>query len=236
MCDRFILFGRAWNYGYEPFRLAGTDTLMTVSPTHNAIVTCDPEVASQILQSAEFGKPPDLIELLNVFGPGLTGSDGARGRFYRKTTAPFFTTQIMELVWKTSMDSVQDVMPKLAEVLGTETNESRESLRSVVAKMTLHNVVSICFGQDPDGEIFRLQESIPAGHKIGFRKTMTSILDCIAIIAFTPKLILSISMFVFDTMHKLNDVRDFPSPSSQGHSVPSFRATCISLRPPAKCP
>ena len=60
--------------------------------------------------------------------------------------------------------------------------------------MTLPEVVSMCFGKDPGGEIFRHQESIPAGYNIGFRKTIIFILDCIAIITFTPKLISSISM------------------------------------------
>lgn len=153
------------------------------------IHTCDPEVSTQIFRRSEFRKPVELIELLNVFGPGLTGSEGANGRLYRKITAPFFTEQTMDQVWRTSIDSIGALMHSLAASQGSK--KSERSLRSMLASMTLHNVFTICFEKDSKKQAFRLQENIPAGYKTGFRQAVLSTLDHIATIAFTPKLILS---------------------------------------------
>lgn len=154
------------------------------------IHTCDPGVSAQIFRRSEFRKPVELIELLNVFGPGLTGSEGAEGRLYRKVTAPFFTEQTMDKVWRTSIESTGILMQTLA--VSQCSAQSARSLRSMVASMTLHNVFSVCFGKDTDKESFQLQETIPAGHKLGFRQAVLSTLDHIATIAFTPKIFLSL--------------------------------------------
>ena len=186
---RFILFGRGWNYGYQPFQILGADTFIAVSATRNVIHTCDPEVSTQIFQRSEFRKPIELIELLNVFGPGLTGSEGAQGRLYRRITAPFFTDQTMDHVWKVSIESIGALMERLTMLQGSRKSES---LRSMVASMTLHNLFTVCFAKNKGQQSFRSQENTPTGHKIGFRQAVLSSLDHIATIAFTPKFILGL--------------------------------------------
>lgn len=153
------------------------------------IHTCDPEVSTQIFRRSDFRKPVELIELLNVFGPGLTGSDGAEGRLYRKVTAPFFTEQTMDQAWRTSIESIGTLMQSVVASQASNKSE-RRSLRSMMANMTLHNVFTVCFEKDLDKKSFQLQETIPVGHKIGFRQTVLSTLDHIATIAFMPKFIL----------------------------------------------
>lgn len=160
------------------------------------IHTCDPEVSTQIFRRSEFRKPIELIELLNVFGPGLTGSEGADGRLYRKVTAPFFTEQIMDQVWRISIESTGALMQSLAASQCSK--KSERSLRSTVASMTLHNMFTVCFEKDVDKQSFQLQEIIPAGHKIGFRQAVLSTLDHIFTVAFTPKFILSLKPSFLD--------------------------------------
>ena len=154
------------------------------------IHTCDPEVSAQIFRRREFKKPVELIELLNVFGPGLTGSEGVNGRLYRRLTAPFFTDQTMEQVWRVAVDSVETLIQGLVE--SQRSNNSEKSLRSMVASMTLHNVLTVCFLKKSDQKSFHLQEIVPTSHKFGFRQAVLSTLDHIAIIAFTPKFVLSL--------------------------------------------
>ena len=134
----------------------------------------------------------ELIKLLNVFGPGLTGSEGIDGRLYRKVTAPFFTEQTMDQVWRTSIDSIGTLMQGMT---ASQASKSKRSLRSMIAEMTLHNVLTVCFRKNPERESFQFQESIPTGHKMGFRQAVLSALDNMGTIAFTPKLILSRSLF-----------------------------------------
>ncbi|KAL9100068.1 MAG: hypothetical protein Q9163_004509 [Psora crenata] len=129
----------------SPFHVAGADTVIAVSPTRNVIHTCDPAVTTQIFRRSNFRKPAELIELLNVFGPGLTGSEGPEGRLYRKVTAPFFTEQTMDQVWNTSIESIGALMQSLVAAqqpseLLQQSERERRSLRSIMASMTLHNV------------------------------------------------------------------------------------------------
>jgi cytochrome P450 len=153
------------------------------------IHTCDPEVSTQIFRRSEFTKPVELIELLNVFGPGLTGSEGAEGRLYRKVTAPFFTEQTVDQVWRTSIESVETFMQSVVASQASK-KSNRRGLRSMVASMTLHIVFTVCFGTDVDKKSPQLQETSFIGHKTGFYQTVLSSLDHIATIAFMPKFIL----------------------------------------------
>lgn len=210
MRGRFVLFGRAWNYGYEPFQTAGNDTFIAVSPTRNAIHTCDPAVSAQIFRRAEFRKPLGLIGLLNVFGPGLTGSEGAEGRLYRRITAPFFTDRTMDQVWSTSMESVQALMQNVVNLQNSTIEpKSKKDLRSMIANMTLYSVFTVCFAKTPDKERFRLNESIPTGHTIGFRHAVTSTLDCITQIALMPAIVLSIHLPIRKSVALLKSTRAF---------------------------
>ncbi|KAL8917288.1 MAG: hypothetical protein Q9172_005914 [Xanthocarpia lactea] len=195
----FLAFGRGWNYGYQPFRTAKGDTFVAVSPSRNVIHTCDPDVAAQIFRRSEFRKPLELIGLLNVFGPGLTGSEGAEGRLYRRVTAPFFTEKTLQEVWRVSIESVEVLLRDLStdDALPSSRKKGRD-LRSMVAGMTLYNVFAVCFGKTDDrGEKggYRVEETVPPGHKIGFRQSILSTLDHIGTMAFMPKIILNLSPF-----------------------------------------
>ena len=128
----------------------------------------------------------ELITLLNVFGPGLTGSDGLEGRLYRKITAPFFTEQTMDRAWRTSYETAGVLMQGLSQL--QYTGPSR-NLRSVIASMTIHNLVSVLFPLG-SGE-FQLQEKVPSDRRLSLTQAVLSILDHIAMVAFTPRLILS---------------------------------------------
>ena len=128
----------------------------------------------------------ELIQLLNVFGPGLTGSDGQEGRLYRKITAPFFTEQSMDRAWRTSYESAGILMQDVAQ---SQPLWPRGSLRSAVASMTLHNLVSVLFPQGSDK--YQVHEKAPPSRALSMTQAVLSMLDHIATVAFTPKLILS---------------------------------------------
>ena len=57
----------------------GTDTYIVVSPSQNTLITCEPEAVNQILRGKGFDKPAELIKLLNVFGPTITGAENKEG-------------------------------------------------------------------------------------------------------------------------------------------------------------
>ena len=152
------------------------------------IHTCDPEVSNQIFRRNEFTKPVELIELLNIFGPGLTGSEGEQGRLYRKITAPFFTEQTMDQVWRTSMNNIRTLMRDL--MVGPVHGSSR-SLRSMIARMTLHNLLTVCITKRSEPEFNQSQEIVEKDHKMGFHEAVLSVLDNFVTLASIPKPMLS---------------------------------------------
>lgn len=182
------MFGNGWNNGYKPFEVVGADTFIAVSPTKNVIHTCDAEVSAQIFRRNEIGKPVELIDLLNVFGPGLTGSEGRNGRLYRKITAPYFNEQIMDKVWVTSLESCKELLEDLMEL---QASGSGMNLRSKIANITLYNVISVCF-EDERKQGLRITEASSPGHTRSLRQTVLSVLDHMVIIALIPKVFQSV--------------------------------------------
>ena len=191
LASSFLSIGAAWNFGYGPFAAFEEDTIIAVSPTENVIHTCDPEVSSQIFRSHDFRKPPKLIALLNVFGPGLTGSEGPEGRLYRRVTAPFFTDQTNERVWRTSIESVTKLMESVLEHQDSKlAPQASFHLRSVVADMTLYNVFTTCFEKFPGQRSLQSREDVAIGQERGFRQAITLSVDYIAQISLMPKVVL----------------------------------------------
>ena len=181
---RFIVFHNVWHDGYVPFSNVGVDSLMIVSPNNNILVTGDPNAAHQIFQNSAFGKPRELLGMLNIFGPTLTGTDGPEARLYRKLTAPFFNQTTMNKVWMTSLGSAK-VLAKLLE-------GRNEQLRPLLARSTLHIVNTICFESGHDC-LDELQERvhIPNGHNLSMSQAMSTVLDFLPTIFSTPAFMLS---------------------------------------------
>ena len=92
----------------------------------------------------------------------------------------------MEKVWATAFESAGGLMEGLValQMSGSDLN-----LRSNAANMTLYNLFTVCFDKHP--KKFELEETIPAGHRVGFRQTVLSVLDHMAIIALIPKCVQS---------------------------------------------
>lgn len=93
-----LIFNDGWHNGYEPFRHAGADTFLAVSPGSIILYTCEADVSSQLFRDNRLGKPAHLMQILNMFGPTITSTDGAESRLYRRITAPFFSEATMRNV------------------------------------------------------------------------------------------------------------------------------------------
>ncbi|KAL9008297.1 MAG: hypothetical protein Q9173_006562 [Seirophora scorigena] len=71
-------------------------------------------------------------------------------------------------------------------------------LRERVAAMTLHNVFTVCFsgttgrGEETTAGRFLVEETVPPGHRIGFRRSVLETLNHIRTMAFMPKIILNL--------------------------------------------
>ncbi len=183
-CFRFLQFNRSWHYGYKPFKEFGADTIMIVTPSGNILITCDPEAAGQLFRNKSLGKPAELMGILNVFGPTITGTDGQEARLYRKITSPFFNEETMYRVWEKSVSS--------AEALLHVIQGHNEELRPVLARMTLHLLNAVCFGCEQDClDELQLRGHIPSGCKLSCSEAMAAMLEHLPTVFFTPSIVLS---------------------------------------------
>lgn len=186
-----LAFSRGWHYGYEPFRKMGTDTFMVVSPTGNVLHTCDPNVITQLFRGNKFGKPTELLKMLNIFGPTLTGTDGDEARQYRKITAPFFNEETLHQVWINSVSNIETTITLFGK--SKIVNHFR-GLRPLLAWMALRILNTVCF----EGKRELLAKSVFSdevlpGHALSYSEAMHSVLDHFGTISYTPFFVLSTS-------------------------------------------
>ncbi|KAF2198220.1 cytochrome P450 [Delitschia confertaspora ATCC 74209] len=188
-------FTRGWHNGYKPFELEGCDTFVAVSPDRNVVYTCDPDVSAHFLRGPSFGKPQELLGILNIFGPTMTGTDGAEARLYRKTTAPFFTERTMKQVWTESTKGAKVLLNVFADSHPDRTAFSTSQMRAVISRLTLHILNSVCFEKRIDDEALRKllkgEERAPEGHVLTYSQAMHGVLDYFDVIFFTPRAILN---------------------------------------------
>ncbi|MCJ1245731.1 hypothetical protein MMC30_002935 [Trapelia coarctata] len=184
-----LVLERGWPEGYDPFRRVGADTFIAVSPTQNILFTCDPEASTQFLRGKNWTKPTELLQILNIFGPTMTGTDGEETRLYRKITAPFFNHRTMQQVWNTSVRAVSSM---LEVVTGDQASMHNRNLRPLLAKMTLHIVNAVCFESDPNClDELESRRAIPKGHELSYSQSIHTVLDNFATLFLIPRPILN---------------------------------------------
>ncbi|KAL6873063.1 cytochrome P450 [Trichoderma novae-zelandiae] len=134
-----LLFNEFWHNGYEPFERLQANTFLAVSPGGLILYTCDPDVNVQLFRDASFGKPAELLSILNVYGPTITGTDGPESRLYRKVTGPFFTETTLRRVFAQSVSGAKML---LAALLRPDAHRHLRALSARVSLNTLSQTLS----------------------------------------------------------------------------------------------
>ncbi|EHA18942.1 hypothetical protein ASPNIDRAFT_54126 [Aspergillus niger ATCC 1015] len=132
-----LIFNDGWHLGYTPFEQVGADTFLAVSPGGFVLYTCDRHVSTQLFQDGRFGKPAHLMQVLNIYGPTITGTDGPESRLYRRITAPFFREDTLRQVFTHAIEG--------AQVLGLALNQpaAYHQLRTLAARLSLNLLTRI---------------------------------------------------------------------------------------------
>ncbi|MCJ1438187.1 hypothetical protein MMC27_007574 [Xylographa pallens] len=224
-----LLFTKGWHYGYQPFEKVGSDTFIVVSPGGNILHTCDPELSAYFLRSNTFGKPAELLNLLNIFGPTMTGTDGHETRLYRKIAAPFFTEQTLEEVWTRSVSD--------ADTLFQVLQPGDDELRPVLAKMTLHILNAVCFEDKSDlsKELQQSQVQPPPDHELSYSQAIHGVLDTFKTIFLLPKVILGteqypVTKFFPFCAKSLEGISPFESHKKAGQAYRELRKYMVELK------
>ncbi|KAF7941443.1 hypothetical protein EAE99_001080 [Botrytis elliptica] len=196
-----LIFDRVWHAGYEPFALIGCDTFLAVSPSRIVMWTCDSDAIDQLFERRnDFEKPVEDMQMLNIHGPTVTGTNGAESRRYRRVTAGAFGSQTYHKVWKESIIATEKVLSNL----DLEDN-SGICLTSPLEETTLDIVSRVCFGRDESLERDTNVESDEhqdfktpnesQKHQLSYNEAFSTSASHMGSIYLVPRLLLKFSPF-----------------------------------------
>ncbi|KAL8907500.1 MAG: hypothetical protein Q9207_001367 [Kuettlingeria erythrocarpa] len=120
----------------------GADTFIAVSPSGNICYTCDPQLVNQLLEVGAVEKPAKLMNVLDIFGPTMTGTNNAQSKVYRRLTAPFFGEDAMRNVWAKGLEGAQAALGTFATDNGSSFTPK---LRPTFASLSLYVINAECF-------------------------------------------------------------------------------------------
>jgi len=169
-----LIFNDGWHNGYEPFKHVGADTFLAVSPGGIILYTCDADVSSQLFRDSRFGKPAHLMQVLNIFGPTITGTDGAESRLYRRITAPFFNEATLRQVFEHSVQGGQELRLVLNQ------RSAHRRLRTLTARLSLHLLNRVCNQNQTNEDLvqaLRFEEQLPGTHRMSYSDAVHTLLD-----------------------------------------------------------
>ncbi|GLA25232.1 hypothetical protein AnigIFM63326_001849 [Aspergillus niger] len=169
-----LIFNDGWHLGYTPFEQVGADTFLAVSPGGFVLYTCDRHVSTQLFQDGRFGKPAHLMQVLNIYGPTITGTDGPESRLYRRITAPFFREDTLRQVFTHAIEG--------AQVLGLALNKpaAYRQLRTLAARLSLNILTRICFQSQTQEDLIEALSfaDLPTkGYRMTYSEAMHTLLD-----------------------------------------------------------
>ncbi|POR38008.1 Cytochrome P450, partial [Tolypocladium paradoxum] len=187
--------------GFERFRRHG-EAFLVVSPRTVILHVANAEVIRHVATHREqFPKWTASYDILRQFGENVLTSEGQVWRTHRKVTSASFNERNAALVFREAILQTQGMIRTWTGPTGVR----REPLRTVerdTMRLALNIIGYVGFGLRmlwpgqtlPAGSDPRLVKyaslEAPAGHKMSFVDTMSSVMDNILLLLLTPKWLL----------------------------------------------
>ena len=129
------------------------------------------------------------MNILNIFGPTMTGTKNQESRLYRKITTPFFNESAMQDVWNKSLEGAQAALEVLT---GNKESNIVWEIRPILARLSLYLLNAVCFERCED-PVLELQDlgQLSSGHQMTYSQAMHATLDYMPTIFLAPPLLLS---------------------------------------------
>ena len=149
--------------------------------------TCDPEANVQFSRRHhDFVKPVEMLDMLNMYGPNITATEGEESRRYRKIAGPAFNDRTHGFVWTESRGQAAALLNRWSG------NAPIMNLKEDLAKLTLHVISFVCFDRHMHwGEDSGEKTPSNQSHKMGYSEAISSAMASIPIFFLVPSLIIS---------------------------------------------
>ncbi|KAL2038881.1 hypothetical protein N7G274_008403 [Stereocaulon virgatum] len=173
---------RGWEFqDKNKSHLEKGDIFVVVTPGRNWLYLCNAEALLDVFQRrAEFPRPLELFEMVNVFGPNLSTTDGQQWQRHRKVTASCFNEQNNDLVWAESVRQARGMLNYW--VLQKSIRSTADDTRT----LSLHVLSSAGFGKSYpfQGHL----EASPTNVATSYKESLQTILDnCILLMVLGQK-------------------------------------------------
>jgi cytochrome P450 len=156
------------------------DAFIFVTPGKNWLQLCNAEAIADIFaRNKEFGRPTEMLEMLNVFGPNLGTTEGQQWQRHRKITVTCFNESNNELVWQESIRQATGMTRYWSKF--SPVNSIAEDTRT----LSLHVMSGAGFGKS---YAFRgAEEATTVQDSSSYKDSLKTILDnCIPLMALGP--------------------------------------------------
>ncbi|TAQ87036.1 hypothetical protein B7494_g4640 [Chlorociboria aeruginascens] len=128
-----------WDELYAPFRQAGTETVLTCSPTGVLLHTASADVITQITERRnDFPKPTYMYSMIDIYGKSAISVEGQLWKKHRKVITAPFNERNYHVVWEESIHQTQEM---LSHVIGSEASSaSLEDVEELTSRTALATI------------------------------------------------------------------------------------------------
>lgn len=171
-----------------PFLEWDCGAFVQVTPGRNWICLADPFATQQLYQAerrGEITRPIETIEMLNVFGPNVSTTQGEQYHRMKKVTATSFNEGTNRTVWDESLRQGDQMVKTWLAANEDGVTSTADATRKVAMNIMLRAGFGRTYDFDDDGEA---KEGKGAEAKMDFRKAIEIVIkNAVPIIAIGPE-------------------------------------------------
>ena len=156
-----------WSELYAPFRLAGSDTVLTCSPTRVQLQTSAADVISQVTERrGDFPKPTHIYHIIDIYGKTIISCEGDIWKKHRKLTAHPFNEKNNHIVWSESIVQAQELLAHV-QGRGQHSSQSIHDLEDLTSRAALAIISKAGYGvrmswpEQQDSQTPLLNQEVP---------------------------------------------------------------------------
>lgn len=141
----FMKTDMLWGELYAPFRLMGSDTVLTCSPMSIVLWTCAADVNNQITERRnDFIKPTQNYSIIDIYGKSAISVEGQLWKKHSKVIGPPFNEKNNQMVWSESIYQVERVLANLLQ--SKLSSKSIEDVQDLSSRISLSIISQAGYG------------------------------------------------------------------------------------------
>lgn len=172
---------------YLLFRDLGSRSWLHVTPAGVEFHCADPAVNAQVFgRRNDFDKPPEVLDIVDIYGPNISSVTGAEWRRHRRVTASPFNERNNRLVW-------DEALRQAGQLAGCWSGAGAEGFNSTAADtiaVSLNILATAALGESWDFQSAAQRAAVKehgGGQAESYRDSLHVLLSSVRTLVVTPK-------------------------------------------------